>query len=429
MIRRLYRYSSTALLIGLFLGASVIGVMSEIYRLESKGANYSLTTWNDAYYYRSMASDLWSKPRSIGHDLEAAHLFPLSPAVEVQRARNYDASSIHAMYLHEENGLAHQGPYAFRILLPSVVALLHGIGMSANVGFLVVYCLGFGLLALFSYRTICAAEVSAQTKSRKPFLSRTGLCVSTGLIMAVAATTSPSYPDSIYLGLSMLAVWAAISRKAAVFVIAATSAVLARETGAILGLFWLLSVWDKGQFKSLLKSPRAAAPAVAPLLAFLVSRGIVMVPDNRVHYEELFQALFSWRTLTLGLGAILLVCLFAPATTLSLLPSKQCHIDIRDALIIACAAGYVLLTMLLSTNTSRMALLVAPLIIGTGAWKLAKSILWVIGLTAAPLAYLFCEQVSPQMGSVGKVLMWPIAAGIVLTIQLIAAQRESRETS
>ena len=102
---RLSQYSSAALLIAIFLGASIIGVMSDIYRLESKGANYSLATWNDAYYYRSMVSDLWNKPRSVGEELSASNL---SPAVEVQRARNYDSSSIHAIYLHEQNGLARQ---------------------------------------------------------------------------------------------------------------------------------------------------------------------------------------------------------------------------------------------------------------------------------------------------------------------------------
>lgn len=414
MSHRLSR-TSTTLLVALFLGGSIIGVISEIYRLESKGANYSLATWNDAFYYRSMVSDLWGKPRSIEEELGGLNL---SPSVEAQRSRNYGPSSIHAMYLHESNGLAHQGPYAYRILLPSAVALFRALGMSENVGFLLVYCLGFGLLATFSYLTVCAASTDPPFAGGRHVFSGTGLCVSSALTLAVAATTSPSYPDGIYLGLSMLAVWAATVRKSAPFMVAATLAVFARETGVILGLFWLLRVREINQLKY--ERLRAVAPTVAPFIAFLVARVVVTVPDKIIHWAGLVEALISWRTFVLGLGSILLVCLFAPATTLILSPSARRRIDSRDVLIMVCAGSYALLTMLVATNTSRMALLVAPLVIGTGAWYLAKSPLWVLGLTAAPFSYLVCEQLSPMVGALGRVLIWPLAACIVLAVQLVA---------
>lgn len=398
-----------------------MGVASELYRIETKGLDYSLKTWNDAYYYRAMVTDLWKPPSPIGEYYENSQL---SDEVRLELSRYYSASSIHSYYLHGENGPARQPPYAYRILLPTIVGSITRVGISIDGAFMIMYCVGLGLLAVFSYLTIRANNISSGNCDY-PHVSSVGHTFPIALVLAVAATTNPNLPDALFLGLSMLAVWAASGRRPLAFVIAASLAVLTRETGVILALYWLILAWKQQETRERRPNWRRKArvtallPAFIPPIVFLLARSIVGIPKNEVNFMMLIETITSGDTfIVAAAGSLVLVCLFAPA-----LVGLGTYTTRKDALVLACAVSYALLTMLIATNTSRMALLVAPVIIGTSTWRVAHSRLWILGMTSAPIAYFTCEQASNRLPQEFGSWLWLLATGCVLLLQVIAARR------
>lgn len=416
---KLFKIPSVAISAALFLGAVLTGAASENYRVETQGPEYSLDSWNDAYYYRSMVTDLWSAPISIYERTEAV---PLPDDVLEQRNAYYDPSSIHSAYIHVENGTAHQPPYAYRIFLPMAVAAIRQAGISIDHGFLIMYCLGLGLLAAFSYMTVATNSQHGPRSSGS--VSWAGVALSGGLVLATAATTNPSLPDALFLGLAMLAVWAANCGRGMTFIVAAAFAALTRETGVILGFYWLISAWGqhppagetgtrpyRSDFKVLL-------PILTTLGVFLASRLVIGVPNNRTDFVQLAEGIASVRTLTIAVGSLAIVCLFSPT-----LVGFRSYASRRDRVILVGAASYALLTMVIATNTSRMALLVAPLVIGTRSWcVVAESRFWTLGVASAPVAYLLCEQM-PAFSRMPGQWLWLTAAGSVLLLQAFAAKR------
>jgi len=396
----------TILQLVLFIGAAFSGVLAEQLRIRTKGSSYATSSWNDYFYYRAMVSHLWSTPVSLFREIVSLKIRTSMKALPGQYS-----SALSMTYLHTQDGLAHQPPYVYRILQPSLVSILHHFGLSIDAGFLVLYCLGLGLIALCAYGVISSSWE----------WSWMGAVSSCSIVLAALATSSPGYPDTLFLGLSMMAIWAAVSRKGIVFVVASALAVLTRETGVILAVFWVLTTWTNDSSKRF----RRIMPASAPLFAFFLSRVLVSVPDSQVNYVGLLRTIVSPIMICVAISSIGLVALFSPTMVQISWSSTRQLVGWNDRLIVITAICYALISMCLASNTSRMALLVAPLFIGATNWGHLRSRLWIVGAGMTPIGYAICDTLAARANAPLGIWIWPAFVALFLSIQIVAVKRDA----
>lgn len=405
--------ASQAVVISAVAGLSLIaGWASEVGRVALKGHGYAFAGLNDAFYYAAMVFRLWSSPMDVRGELSQVG-YELKPG---EWDWFYDGGGVHTNYLHAVNGLSHQPPYVYRILVPTVARLFTGVGLSLEAAFLVTYMFGVALLGVFAYRIVCGAF---------RWDLRSGL-VAFGVVVAALATSSPGYPDVTYLGLAVVAVYAALEGRPWVFMILAALAACARETGVALAFVWLAYEWSRGK-------PKVARllVALAPVVAFIVVRIAVDVPDSSVDYLGLVSSLGPSRVAVLGLLALLTIGLVSPLIARTVGGSIPGGEDVRrtwraEVAIWTVGCATAITTMFLATNTSRMALLSLPLFLAPSGWLAAQSRWWLTSAVVAAVGYGAADTLSSRAGAPLGQWPWLITAALALGMQALALADERR---
>ena len=298
---------------------------------------------NDPYFYRAMALSLWTD----GADLqsEAAQFAPDIPADEVTRTHEAEPWRY---FLHAENGLSHQPPYCYRILVPTVVGWLHELAIPVPTGFLLCYLLGLVLVALAMY--------ALSTPDGR--WSLPGLVISLTATAVAAIVILADYVDALYLGLAAVALVAARSDRPWLFITAASLATLARETGIFLAALWILFSMARGA-----SWPRLSLGLV-PVAAAAVPHLLVHVPNPNTDLASMASYLVTPERMLTRVAVIGLL-------VLAVWPRKQYPGFLRAWpvwLIPVVGAFAAVIMAITALSEARTVLLLLPLLIAAGDW-------------------------------------------------------------
>lgn len=322
--------------------ASVLGGLM-VEQVRANQGHPELSFINDPYYYRAMSSSLWTQGSDLAE--EARRFAPTVPPDKVTWL--YNAPGWRD-FLHAENGLSHQPPYAYRILVPTLVGWMAQAGISVPNGYLLFYLAGLVLVALALYRLSVG-------RWRWSFW---GLTIALSTAAVLSMVTHANYVDGLCLGLATVAFVAARGGHLWLFVTVATLASLARETGLLLGFVWILYCLARGE------GWRRWIAGGAPIVAAAVPHIIVHVPNPSIDYAELTSQLATPTRIATRLCVIgILVLAAAPA---------RHYPDFRRAwpvwaIPVVGALAAVAMTMT-SFSEARTALLMLPLLIAAGRW-------------------------------------------------------------
>ena len=377
--------------------ALVAGLASEVARTLIKGRDYAFSYLNDIHWYSAMAVRLWDEPISVVDELDLVGLSVAS--VEIQRA--FAPETLTSAYLHLENGLAHQPPYAYRVFVPATAGLLANLGFPLYWAFCIIYLLGVALLALFSYRLVARAW--------NPSLAASTVMAS--VLVAALATTSPGYPDMSFLGFAAVAVWGASRRSIWIFCLTAILATASRETGIALAGVWLAYSWAHGTSWA-----RQWIPPLVPITTLLSIRLLTQVPNSHVDYGRLVGSLATPGNLTVGLCALITISLVSPLILRLTRLDKVRRLAYAEGAICLVGAGVALVGMVLATNTSRMALLAVPFLIAPLGWFQARTRLWLVLAATSGVGYAVADTLANRANA--PFGSWPWVATALLVAML-----------
>lgn len=394
--------------------ALLAGILSEIGRVALKGTDYAYSTFNDIHYYTAMAFRLWMPANNVSEELEL-----LAKTQDIDGFfTGYTPADIGQMgfYWNAENGFSHQPPFAFRALTPTVTGWLESAGFGFSIAQLFLYLIGVILLALFSYNLV----------GRSFKLALPPALVSGGACIAALATVSPGYPDMTYLGLATAAVWAASRQHIWIFSGLALLTSMTRETGILLSLVWIAYVWANKRF-----TPIKLIPALVPLLGYVAIRFLVQVPEPSINYAELLDfasGRFS-PPLIYGFFSIIVIGFITPRISRLFMLGVDQRLAVAESAIWIIGALAALVSMLLATNTTRLALLSLPLFFAVSGWIGARSRWWLLSIVGATVGYaiadLLANRADPPFGQTP----WMYAALFVVSLQLIALLSDHKRAS
>lgn len=389
--------------------ALAIGVLSEIGRVFVKGSNYAYATLNDAHYYAAMAARLWQSPLGFTQEIEIlAGLDAVSEQFGNISSSDFGQTGY---YWHEVNGLSHQPPYAYRVLEPTAVGLINDIGIPIGTAQFLLYLVGVVLLAVFSYVLVAGKTHGLMAP----------VFVSLGASVAALATTSPGYPDMLFIGLLTASIYFASNQMFFPFMIAAGLTSLTRETGLLLVPIWIAYLWANRNF-SVLRS----FPAFVPIVIVIMLRYLVEVPESSIDFNEL-KDFVNWRFspyILFGVYSIITIGLISPRIARSLTTRKQNRVAIAETIIWVIGALAAFAGMLLATNTSRMALLSMPLFFAASGWIGLRSYWWLSSVITATLGYTIADTLANRSDAPFNQDPWKITAALVISVQVTATVRE-----
>jgi len=200
-------------------------MLAHVARNSSKGTNYELTTYQDSIYYYAMSKNYLKNPQTLTD--EFSNIPELSKAkAETIKYVDQNKEQFNAM-----NGLSHSPPYAYRILLPTLVGMLSLIGLRNQFGFLCLSSLSFAICGVFTFLLLQKSKISNYMIVLYCF----GFAVS-----VVNVVPNGMYTDYLNLGLLLLVLYfERLNSLRIAFLISALS-ILNRETGIFLWLYVFL---------------------------------------------------------------------------------------------------------------------------------------------------------------------------------------------
>jgi hypothetical protein len=395
----------------LVLASVGAGLLSELGRIVIKGADYGSRDWQDYHYYTGMAQRLWQAPMDL-HDEIALLGLRFDPITLV---RTYTPGSFHSLYVHAVDGVSHQPPFAYRVVQPTAAGLLHGVGISLDLAFLLLYLLGIALVAVFAFGLMSPRwQVSARA-----------VVVTAGVTVATLATSRPVIPDALFLGLAMLAVWAAARHRPWLFAVAACAAMGTRETALVLPVAWVAYAWSRWRGRW----PALVLPALAPLVVLLGIHLVVDVPDSSVDVAGILDRLVSPRNAGIALGALLTIGLMSPLMARFTRPSSRVSLSRAELLVWLTGAAATAVMASLATNTARMALLVMPMFVAPSGWQGARSRLWLLAAGAATFGYAAADTLAARDPAPFGQYPWLVTAVVVVALQVAALRSDRRAAS
>jgi hypothetical protein len=402
------RQASPTLVVTVLVVVSVsAGLLSELGRRMIKGAEYASVGWFDYHYYMGMAVRLWQAPMGLVDEVAWLGL-----DVDPRVLTRYYGSTLHEAYLHAVNGVSHQPPYAYRVLQPTLAGLIGDTGLPLYSAYLALYVIGICLLAVFAY-----AQLSPGWR-----VSLRAAVVTSGLVVAVLATSRPVIPDALFLGLAMLAVWAAARQRPALFACAAGAAMAARETAVVLVVVWLAYAWSMRRRRPL----ALLLPAATPLVVFVLVRLAVHVPDPDVDYLGLVRMLASGEHLLVAVMSLLTIGLVSPLATRYLDRGARSALSRPELVTWVAAVAYALATMAIVTAVARMALLVLPLLVAPSGWIGARSRLWALAAIVATYGYAAADTLAERQPAPFGPYPWVVTAALVVGLQVAALRSDRR---
>jgi hypothetical protein len=404
-----YSPSKNILLISLV--ALLAGILSEIGRVTLKGSDYAYSTVNDIHYYTAMAFRLWLPANNVENELKTLTDTPdVNGFFDKLTPKDVGQTGF---YWHAENGFAHQPPFAYRVLTPTLTGWLDAVGLGLNLAQLILYLIGVLLLAVFSYNLV----------GRSFKFKLAPILVSSGATFAALATVSPGYPDMTYLGLATAAVWAASRHLVLVFSGMALLTSLTRETGILLFLVWIAYAWSAKKLTVI-----NCLPALVPLFGYVAVRLLVQVPEPDIKYRELFDFVAGRISpaLIYGVFSIIAIGFITPRISRLFLLGVDKKLAVAESIIWIVGAFAALVSMLLATNTTRFALLSLPLFFAASGWLGTRSSWWLVSVIAATVGYatadILANRADPPFGQTP----WMYVAFLVISLQIIALFRDRR---
>jgi hypothetical protein len=394
----------------LVMASLAAGVLSELGRIVLKGADYASIGWFDYHYYMGMAQRLWQAPLPLVDEVQR-----LGMQVDPAFLARFYSTSLNSLFMHAENGVSHQPPYAYRVLQPTVAGLLGDAGLPLYAGYFLLYLVGISLLAVFAFGML---------SSGWRWSGRAAI-VTSGLVVAVLATSRPVIPDALFIGLAMLALWAAARSRPVLFAVAACLAMATRETAVLLPLVWLAYTWSarRGRLPALL------LPAVAPLLVFVVIRLVVQVPDPSVDYVGIARLLVDPHHVFLAVSSLLTIGLVSPLAVRHLDSACRPLLSRVELVVWVVAVAYAAATMAMVTTVPRMALLVLPLLVAPSGWLGARSRLWVLAAVVATFGYAAADTLAARDPAPLGQYPWLVTAVLVVALQAGALVSDRRARS
>lgn len=371
------------------------------------GGDPTTQTVSDWTYYRAMAEAPLTDPRAVSWWLQQPDFSELKTSVEYK----YGATSLHSAYLHEENGFANQPPFAYRILVPWTVSILIAAGFSPWWSFLVIQAAGIAVFAIF-----CIGSFSMEWK-----MTRTSAVVVAASTFAIVFNMAPYYVDSVFIGLSMAALWAARNDRSGAFFVAGFLASATRETGFALALVWVLD--------SVARTPRRSPlaslwPAVGPIAGLVLARAMVTVANSDTAYGVLIDALAG--NLAIGILALVGLSLISPAPLVILRGSLRA-LKPLDSISLLVAFLTSMAATVLATGTVRMVSLILPLLVAPSAWQHVRSSWWLAVALMAGVGFALSDDFSARfdVDNLATVSVWVLAT---CGMAVAAAAREPKES-
>lgn len=362
---------------------------------------------NDAFFYRAMALRLYREPIELSQEwaMVSQGILPL------ETAETFFETGFHSNYLHIENGLSHQPPYVYRILAPTVIGFAHRLGIPILASEAALYLVGLLLLSVFSFLIFSGA--------RKTKASLLPAAASLALSFSAVSVTSSVYPDMLYLGLATTAAWAILNGKAVSFATVAALATMTRETGILLGFAWLVASFLEPDRLN----PKRVAVALAPIAGFAVARWIPSVPNTEIDLWPMVQTLATDQALAYGLVSLVLINLASPAiASIWTTHERFCRERVLDSLLLVGTSFYVLTSMLVAVNQTRMAFLVLPILLSSQAWQ-HVSVAWAPVTIAVGVSFGLAETLSGRAEPLVGQWSWLVALVITAIIAISQTHR------
>lgn len=392
--------------------AAIGGLASEVGRLLIKGENYAYSYFNDIYFYTAMVFNLWGEPVSVEEEV-AERGFSLSD--EEWLAFYGGRDEFWATHVHAENGLSHQSPWTYRILVPTLTAGFRLAGTSLEISYLIIYVASAVLLTVASFLLL------------RQFVLRQwwAAAVSLGVLTAALATTSPGYPDMTFLGLGVLTVLYAYRQQGLRFAAAGFAAGLTRETALLLVVSWVAVTWARGHL-----AWKTATYALGPLLGVLIPHLLVEVPNSSVDYLGMVADPSTWTLAVFwALMAFALIAFISPVVFRWRTQPRLDRMDWVEIGLVLVAWLFVLASTLLSLASSRMALLAIPLALAPASWRSLRSGSWVVASLAATVGFAVGDTLAFRSGAPFGMYPWLVVVAVALGMKFraLSVERSSHE--
>ena len=387
--------------------AAVGALASEAGRLFLKGQDYAYSSFNDLYFYTAMVFNLWGEPISVGQEVAERGF---SVTNEEWLVFYGGRSDFWATHVHPENGLSHQPPWAYRIVVPSLAAGFRLLGIPLDVAYLIIYVASAVLLAVSVFRLL------------RPFVPKEwwAAAVALGVLTAALAATSPGYPDMTFLGLASLAVLYAYRQQGLRFALAGLAAGLTRETAVLLAASWLMVTWARGNL-----AWKSTIYAIGPLAGVLAPRFLVEVPNSTVDYLGMIASPSTWtQVIFWSVMAFALVAFTSPVLFRWQVRPNLERVDRVEAALVLVAGLFVLAAALLSLASSRMALLVLPLLLAPTSWRSLRSHYWVVASLVATIGYAVGDTLASRGNPPLGPFPWLGLALLAVGLKIVALHAE-----
>lgn len=389
--------------------AALIALISELGRLLIKGTGYPFESFNDIHFYFAMGQNLWGDPLPILKEISSLGL-----VVAPSELHDFygGENAFWATHIHGENGLSHQPPWAYRILVPTTISLLNVFGLDWRSGALLVFVISAAMLATSSYLLI---QMFAENWVWSAL-------VSIGIVLAAVAATSPGYPDMSFLALGMLSVFFAYRQMAWSFAATGFAAGLVRETALLLVASWIALAWSNGRL-----TRKTSLAVMGPLCGVILARLLVEVPNPDVDYGSMLQPSDAWPlTIVLSLLPLASLGLVSPRVIYSIALNSESKLRTAEVALWVVGVAFVFGSSLMNLATTRMVLLSLPLLLAPGGWQLARSRLWAVAALAATLGYAVGETLTFRADPLFGQAPWIISLGVVVSMQILALKRDKK---